>query len=294
MGKLSATEVLMALAVPLVWGMGLVLAKGAIEQFPPILLMGFRFTLTAFLLVWFVPIPRKNLVWLFCTAIVACAVQYSLTFTGLKGLDAGIAALIVQLEVPFLVILGAVLLGEKPEARKWVGIVVAFIGVGLIANPGTFQGDVWAVGLVIGGALSWALGQIMVRRMKDIDGLTVTAWTAVFAAPQLFVMSALFEEGQVQAVQQAKPIVWLAVAYLGIVMTAFGYFLWNTLIRRHDVGRVAPFLLLLPLYASLGGMLFLGERPSLNSLLGGAVILAGVGIITLQRRTKTPDASPSG
>jgi O-acetylserine/cysteine efflux transporter len=209
-------------------------------------------------------------------------------------LDAGIAALIVQLEVPFLVILGAVLLGEKPEARKWVGIVVAFIGVGLIANPGTFQGDVWAVCLVIGGALSWALGQIMVRRMKDIDGLTVTAWTAVFAAPQLFVMSALFEEGQVQAVQQAKPIVWLAVAYLGIVMTAFGYFLWNTLIRRHDVGRVAPFLLLLPLYASLGGMLFLGERPSLNSLLGGAVILAGVGIITLQRRTKTPDASPSG
>jgi O-acetylserine/cysteine efflux transporter len=76
------------------------------------------------------------------------------------------------------------------------------------------------------------------------------------------------------------------VAYLGIVMTAFGYFLWNTLIRRHDVGRVAPFLLLLPVYASLGGMLFLGERPSLNSVMGGAVILIGVGIITIQLRRK--------
>ena len=50
----------MALAVPLVWGMGLVLAKGAIEQFPPILLMGFRFTLTAFLLVWFCTDPAEK------------------------------------------------------------------------------------------------------------------------------------------------------------------------------------------------------------------------------------------
>lgn len=282
MAKMSTVEVLMALTVPLVWGMGLVLAKGAIEQFPPILLMGFRFTLTAFLLVWFVPIPRKNLVWLFFTAIVASAIQYSLTFTGLKGLDTGIAALIVQLEVPFLVILGALLLGEKPEARKWVGIAIAFAGVALIANPNTFNGSLIAVALVIGGALSWALGQIMIRRMKDIAGLTVTAWTAIFAAPQLFVMSALFESGQVEAIQQAKPIVWVAVAYLGIVMTAFGYFLWNTLIRRHDVGRVAPFLLLLPLYALLGGVLFLGERPTVNSLMGGAVILIGVGIITIQ------------
>ena len=290
MGKMSTVEVLMALTVPLVWGMGLVLAKGAIDQFPPILLMGFRFTLTALLLVWFVPIPRKNLVWLFFTAIVASAIQYSLTFTGLKGLDTGVAALIVQLEVPFLVILGAVLLGEKPEARKWVGIVIAFVGVALIANPNTFNGSLIAVARVIGGALSWALGQIMIRRMKDIAGLTVTAWIAVFAAPQLFVMSALFESGQAQAIQQAKPIVWVAVAYLGIVMTAFGYFLWNTLIRRHDVGRVAPFLLLLPLYASLGGMLFLGERPTVNSLLGGAVILMGVGIITIQRKAKSADA----
>lgn len=287
---MTPLEIAMALTVPLVWGMGLVLAKSAIEQFPPILLMGFRFTLTALLLVWFVPIPRKNLVWLFFTAIVASAIQYSLTFTGLKGMDAGVAALIVQLEVPFLVILGAVLLGERPEARQWVGIVVAFAGVALIANPSTFNGSLVAVALVVGGALSWALGQIMIRRMKDISGLTVTAWTAVFAAPQLFVMSALFERGQVEAVQNAEPIVWLAVAYLGIVMTALGYFLWNTLIRRHDVGRVAPFLLLLPLYASLGGVLFLDERPTLSSLVGGVIILAGVGIITIQKRERSKPA----
>ena len=100
----------MALTVPLVWGMGLVFAKGAIDHFPPILLMALRFTLTASVLVWFVPIPKKHLISLFGIAIIAAAIQYSLTFTGLKGLDAGITALVVQLEVPFLVILGIIFL----------------------------------------------------------------------------------------------------------------------------------------------------------------------------------------
>lgn len=281
MGRMTPVEILMALTVPLVWGMGFVFAKGAIEHFPPILLMALRFTLTAAVLVWFTRVPRGNLARLFFIAIVAAAVQYSLTFTGLKGLEAGTASLIVQLEVPFLVLLGAVLLKEEPGARKWLGIAVAFAGVFLMARQGEFGGGLTAVLMVVGGAFTWALGQVMIRGLKQIEGMQVTAWIAVFAAPQLFAMSAVFEDGQVEAIRGAGPVVWGAVVYLGLVMTAFGYFLWNTLIRRHDVGRAAPFLLLLPVYSVLGGMLFLGEQPTLAKLSGGAVILLGVAIITM-------------
>ncbi|MEO9877559.1 MAG: EamA family transporter [Anderseniella sp.] len=282
MGKMTPLEILMAVTVPLVWGMGFVFAKGAIAHFPPILLMALRFTLTALVLVWFTRIPHDNLVKLFFIAIVAAAIQYSLTFTGLKGLEAGIASLIVQLEVPFLVLLGALLLGEKPEFRKWIGIVVALCGVALMTQQGEFNGNLTSVMLVICGAFTWALGQVMIRNLKDIQGMQVTAWIAVFAAPQLFVMSAVFEHGQVDAIRHADAIVWGAVVYLGLVMTAFGYFLWNTLIRRHDVGRVAPFLLLLPFFSVIGGMLFLGEQPSVAKLIGGGVILLGVAIITIR------------
>ena len=280
--KLSPIENLMAIAVPMIWGMGIVFAKGAIEHFPPILLMALRFTLTASVLVWFTKIPHGNLIKLFFIAIVAAAVQYSLTFTGLKGLDAGIAALVVQLEVPFLVLLGALLLGEKPGLRKWIGIAIAFCGVGLIARQGEFGGSLNAVFLVIGGGFTWALGQVFIRKLKDVDGMQVTAWIAVFATPQLFVMSLIFENGQIEAVRNADAIVWGAVIYLGLVMTAIGYFFWNTLIRRHDVGRVAPFLLLLPLFSILGGIVFLGEQPEASKLLGGAVVLLGVAIITIR------------
>jgi O-acetylserine/cysteine efflux transporter len=279
--KLKPIEVLMALAVPLVWGMGFVFAKGAIGHFPPILLMALRFSLTALILVWFVPVPREHLRSLFGIAIIAAAIQYSLTFTGLKGLDAGIAALIVQLEVPFLVILGIVFLKEKAGVKTFVGIATAFIGVAIMSQQDELRVNIGSVLLVVSGAFFWAIGQVMIRNLRNIKGMQVTAWIAVFAVPQLFIMSAIFEDGQLEAIQEATPVVWWAVVYLGVVMTAFGYFLWNTLIRNHDVGDVAPYLLLLPLFSLIGGIVFLGESPSLPMLIGGLVILFGVGLITI-------------
>jgi O-acetylserine/cysteine efflux transporter len=278
-------HVLMAISVPLIWGTGFVVAKGAISEFPPILLMAFRFLVTSVVLIWFVKPPIGQLRALFLIAIVASAIQYSLTFTGLKGLDAGFAALIVQLEVPFLVILGVVLLGEKPSIKKWIGIIIAFSGVGLLVGKVEF-GNAWlSVLLVVLGALTWAIGQILVRKLKNIDGLTTTAWVAIFATPQLFVMSLVFESDHVNLVMNANMSVWWAVLYLGLVMTALGYYFWYTLIRTYQVEKVAPFLLLLPVFSLAGGVIFLGEALSFMKVIGGLVVILGVAFVSIEKRS---------
>ena len=245
-------HILMAIAVPLIWGTGFVVAKGAISEFPPILLMAFRFLVTSVVLVWFLKPPVGQLRVLFLIAIVASAIQYSLTFSGLKGLDAGFAALIVQLEVPFLVILGAILLGEKASQRKWIGIIIAFAGVGLLVGKVEFNNAWGSVALVVFGAFTWAVGQIFVRKLKNIDGLTTTAWIAIFATPQLFIMSLIFETNQMEFIENASVSVWWSVLYLGVIMTALGYYFWNTLIRTYAIEKVAPFLLLLPVFSLIG------------------------------------------
>lgn len=290
--RLGPMDFLMGVTVALVWGMGIVFAKAAIAHFPPILLMSLRFCVTAIALVWFVRPPMGHLKALFGIAIVAAAIQYSLTFTGLKGLDASITALVVQLEVPFLVIIGAVALGERPGRRKWLGIAMAFAGVALIAGAPQVAVAWGSVLLVVAGCFTWAVGQAMVRVLKDIDGLTVTAWIAVFAAPQLLVMSLVFESGQAEALRSAGWLVWSAVLYLGLIMTALGYGLWNSLLRRNPVSLVAPFLLLLPLFSVLGGILFLGESLGPRTLLGGAVVLAGVAVIVIERAPRPAPVQP--
>jgi drug/metabolite transporter (DMT)-like permease len=282
-GHLPLRDVGLAVLVALIWGMGFVVAKAGMAHFPPILLMALRFSVTALALVWFLEPLGANAKRLALVSVVGATLQYSLTFTGVKGVGAGLAALVVQLEVPFLVLLGALLLGERPSRWKWVGIAIAFAGAALIAGQGRFGADRMPLLLLVLGALFWAFGQVLVRGVTSMSGLSVTAWTAVLATPQLYLASALFETGQIDALRTAGVEVWGAAIYLGLVMTALGYALWNSLILRHEVGRVAPFLLLLPVFSVIGGIVFLGEEIEPIRLLGGAVVLGGVAVITLSR-----------
>jgi O-acetylserine/cysteine efflux transporter len=280
-------DMTLGLGVALVWGLGLVFAKAAIAHFPPILLMAFRFSVTALVLVWFLKPAGGQLRILALISFISATLQYSMTFTGLAGLDASATALIVQLEIPFLVLIGAIFLKETPGWRRWIGITIAFFGVYQITGEPRIGNALWSVALVIGGGLTWAMGQAMVRHLKDISGLTVAAWVAVLAFPQLFMMSAIFETGQLHAIQSAGWIVWSAVAYLGLIMTALGYYMWYTLIRRTPVSEAAPYLLTLPLFSMAGGWFFLGEVATPQTLLGGGIILSGVALIVFEPIKKT-------
>ena len=288
---LRPMDIAMGIAVPLIWGLGVVFAKAAIEHFPPILLMALRFTLTALLLVWFVGPPWRLMRPLFAIALVSAAIQYSLTFNGLRGVDASTAVLVIQLEVPFLAILGAVFLGEKAGLRRWAGIAVGFAGVALIAGEPRLQGAWGSLALLVGGAFAWAVGQIMVRRLGQLDGFTMIAWVAVFAAPQLLILSLVLETDHVASIRAAGWVVWGTVAYLGLVMTALGYGLWYGLVLRHPVSRVGPFLLLLPVFSVIGGVGLLGEQLSLRIAMGGAIVVAGVALILTARTPATAAAA---
>jgi len=279
-------DYLIAVTVPIVWGMGIVFAKPAVDQFPPILLMAFRFGVAALILVWFVPVPQRILLPLSLAAFVGATIQYGLTFNGLKLLDASTTALIVQAEVPFLALIAAVFLKEKLGPRKIIGMVVAFIGIYLITGEPRLRGQEVGIMLVLGGAATWAIGQILIRRLGEVGGLTLIAWVAVLATPQLFVTSALFETGQLQAIRDAGMTVWGTVAYLGVFMTAIGYGCWYHVLGRYEANRVAPFLLLTPVASVLGGWLLLGEPLTLHILAGGGIVTAGVAVLISEPWTK--------
>ncbi|MFT5276149.1 MAG: O-acetylserine/cysteine efflux transporter, partial [Saprospiraceae bacterium] len=76
-----------AITVAVLWGMGFIVAKAGMDHFSPILLMALRFTVTALCLVWFFRPPAKLLKQLFFIALISATLQYSLTFTGVSGID---------------------------------------------------------------------------------------------------------------------------------------------------------------------------------------------------------------
>ena len=276
-------DICTAVAVAIIWGMGFIIAKAGMSHFSPILLMALRFSLTAVCLIWFFRPPLslfKNLFWI---SLVSAAIQYSLTFNGVKGIDASTAALLVQLEVPFGLIMAWLFLGDRISVKQMIGIVVAFSGAALIVGEPKLSGDLIYAFMVIGGAFTWSVGQIMIKKLGNIGGFMLITGVAIFAAPQLYIASYLFETGQLQQIQTANLAAWSSVIYLGLVMTALGYGLWYRLIGLYDVNQVMPFLLLLPVTSVIGGIAFLGESLTIKITIGGLMALTGVAFITIQR-----------
>ena len=278
-------DVLAAISVAVIWGMGFVVAKAGMSHFSPILLMGLRFTLTAACLLYFFRPPAALLWQLFWISLVSAALQYSLTFNGVRGIDASTAALLVQLEVPFGLIMAWLAFGERISPRQAFGVLIAFAGAVLIIGEPKLAGDLVYAFLVIGGAFTWAVGQIMIKKLGNIGGFRLLSGVALFAAPQLFLASWLFEDHQLEQVQTASLAAWAAVIYLGLVMTALGYGLWYRLLGHYDVNQVMPFLLLLPVTSVCAGIFFLDESLTLKIALGGSMAIAGVALITVQAST---------
>lgn len=277
-------HIALAVLVPIIWGLGFTFAKAALAEFPPILLMALRFSLTAAVLVFFVARPPVPVLWKLCgISLISATLQYGLTFYGLKDLDASTAVLVVQLEVPFGALVAWVLLKERLGWRRALGMAVAFAGFLFVVGEPRLRDNLTPVFLVVGGAFSWALGQVLVKMVGKLGGFSLIAWIALFAAPQLWIATWLIEDGQMAAIAGAGWIGWSTVIYLGLVMTALGYGLWYHLLNRYQVNQVMPFLLLLPVTSVIGSIVLLGETLTLLIAIGGVIVIAGIAIIIIER-----------
>ena len=273
---MNSKQILLALIVPITWGLGFTLAKIGMEQFPALLIMTIRFGIAGLILVWFTKPPWGHMREIFVVALIGSTIQYGLTYNGLKGIDASTAAILVQLEGPILAIMGAFLLKEKLGITRALGMGLAFIGVLIIVGEPRLDGHLDSVILLIAGSAVWAVAQIMISRLKDLSGITILAWVAIMATPQMFVASLLIEDGQWLAITTASFIDWSIILYLALIMTVLGYSVWYHLLSSVDVSKVSPFLMLLPITSIIAGIVLLDEKLTSSMILGGLLFMSGV------------------
>ena len=273
---MNSKQILLALIVPITWGLGFTLAKIGMEQFPALLIMTIRFGIAGLILVWFTKPPWGYMREIFVVALIGSTIQYGLTYNGLKGIDASTAAILVQLEGPILAIMGAFLLKEKLGITRALGMGLAFIGVLIITGEPRLDGHLDSVILLIAGSAVWAVAQIMISRLKGLSGITILAWVAIMATPQMFVASLLIEDGQWLAITTASFIDWSIILYLALIMTVLGYSVWYHLLSSVDVSKVSPFLMLLPITSIIAGIVLLDEKLTSSMILGGLLIMSGV------------------
>ena len=282
-------DTLIASLVPIFLGFGFVIAKPAMEHFPPILLMGLRFTFAASILIWWFPIPRGYLKQIFIASLIANTLQYSVTYTGLNLIDASAAVLLVQTEVPFGVLFAYFMLKEKPTIRSLIGIAVAFVGVYILTGSPNLEGKFLGIFLTILGSAIWALGQVLVKPLsKEISPLTLVAWLAIFSGPILIFLSSVLDGNTINYIKSANFNSWAIAFYLGFFMQPVTYGCFYYVLKNNPLYKVLPIVTMgIPLTGLLAAILLLGEKPTTELYLGGFIILIGVILILYTKQKKS-------
>ena len=277
-------DILLALCAPLLLGFGFAIAKPAMQQFPPFLLMGLRFTIAAAILIWWFPIPKKLLKDIFIVSLIGGTLSYGLVYTGLNRVDASSSILLVHTEVPFGVLIAYLLFKEKPSIKNIIGIVVAFIGLFILLGAPNLEGNLIGVLLLLSGAFTWSLGMVMAKPIsKKIGGFAIVAWISLFCGPMLLLGSFIFDGNTINYFLSADLTGWSTVVFLGLIMQPIAYGTWYHVMGRHPVHKVMPVMLLLPLTGLSTAIFLLGEEPTKQVFIGGAIILAGIGMILFSK-----------
>jgi O-acetylserine/cysteine efflux transporter len=277
-------DILLALCAPLLLGFGFAIAKPAMQQFPPFLLMGLRFTIAALVLIWWFPIPKKLLKDLFIVSLIGGTLTYGLVYMGLNSVDASSSILLVHTEVPFGVIIAYFLFKERPGIKNILGIIIAFIGLFVLLGAPNLEGKLIGVLLLLFGAFFWSLGMVMAKPLsKKIGGFAVAAWISLFCGPMLLLGSFIFDGNTMNYFLSADYKGWLIVAYLALIMQPLAYGTWYHVMGRNPVHKVMPVMLLLPLTGLSTAIFLLGEEPTKQVFIGGAIILFGIGMILFSR-----------
>ena len=280
------------LGCSMLWASGFLFIKLAPDLSPPALAALRGIVAAAFLSSWFL-LRRESILpqggewrsWAVLGTLNGWGpnilVAYALTQIG-----AGLAGMI-QASGPLVVAVLAHLLfaDERLDARRTAGVLVGFLGIGVLIGPAALASS--AVSLpgalaMLAVAILYALGNVYVRTLRRAEPARLALGQQLVSGGAALGI-ALLAGGP--AAFSAAPSHAATLLALGILATAMPIVLFMRLIRRAGPTRAATVGYLLPVWATLLAILFLGETVSWREIGGGAVVIAGVALVSAPRLT---------
>lgn len=297
-------HVAIATLVAVLWGVNFVVIHVGLEHFPPLLFTALRFALMAVPAVLLVGRPRIAWRIVLAFGFLLGVVKFGLLFVSMDlGMPAGLASLLLQLQVVFTIGFAAVVLHERPRREQVAGAAVAFAGLAVIGVDRAAAAPILPFLLILGAAAAWGVTNVLTRISRPPDPLAMLVWASLVPPLPLLGLSLALEGPREigDALASVDAAAAAALSFVALVSGLFGFAAWTSLLRRHEAAAVTPFALLVPVFGIASAAVFLGERPSGLELGGAALICVGLAATVapaglLRRRGRTPghDRLPGG
>lgn len=261
------------------WGSLYVMTKYAFAAIPPLTVLLLRYVLALPILGWLAwrkgitKIEKRHWPYVLCCGGLGYALSIGLQLLANNLLDASLASLLNATNPVFISLFAVLLLKERMNRNKIIGIVCSLLGVVVVLGLG---GSAKALGLIFcaGAVLFWSLHSVLVRKISAFYSTEQVTFCCMAVALPFCLTASVIE-------LQSQPIAFTpgavgAVVYIAIMCTAVANLAWNRSLALVDASVCSLFYPLQPLTSAVLGVLLLGEPVTVNFVLGGLLISAGV------------------
>ncbi|NOY11637.1 MAG: EamA family transporter [Archaeoglobi archaeon] len=264
----------------LFWGLAFTAIKYAVQSLTPYELAFLRFLVADTLFIATIihsryRIERSDLLKVTFIGVFGVAIYHVSLNAGEMFIPSGVASLIIAMSPVFVLIFSAMFLDERITLAKVAGIVIALLGVYVLSHPES-GGDLTGILLVLIATLSAGIytvgGKVLMRKY---DPLVLTSYVMVLGSVPLIP----FAITSFHSILRADLLTVLSVVFLGVFPTYFSYQGWYYFLNREEASKASVFLQAIPVVSILAGYFLLGEEITYLTVIGGAMVMAGIIIV---------------
>lgn len=275
---------LLLFATILCWSGYYVAGRFALDAFPPFFVTFLRFALLAVVLLPFYGWPKIPFWQIAILSFLLGVLNFGLGLAALGwGLDIPSTIVVSQLSVPLSCVFGAILLGDKLGKWQSSGLAVAMLGAVFIAGTPNVSSHFGAFLTMLLASASWGLANILMKKFGEMKIMPFLGALSLLSAVPLLLLSAIFETGQVEALQNIGWREGFGILYLTFAATLGAYALWYFLLHRYLASQITPVTMLTPFFSFALAWIFLGQGISLQVAIAGGITMAGVAMITFRQ-----------
>ena len=289
---MKPADVCIAVLVAVIWGLAFVASRIALNEFSPELMTTLRFAIAAVPCL-FVKKPDVSWPLLIAISFTLFLGQFlSQAFAIAHGVPVGLSSVIVQSQALFTIGFAALLFAELPSRTQTIGIGIATLGLLMICGTVGYDFSVAAFAILMISPLSFAAGNLLLRRAQDVRMFDLFAWLCLAAAVPLAALTLVSNGPQPtwHALTHMSLTGLICMIALGCISTSIAYWLWGRLLRDYPAAQVVPFALLVPFVGSAASSVVFGETFGPLRLAGMVTVVGGIAVMLLSKR---PKASPS-
>lgn len=275
-------DVILAILVTVAWGGFFTSNKVSLETMPPAI-FGFLKYFAVF--IFTLPFFFKSFQFLLSITLLSLVYFINSMFVfEATSVSNGLIPLVIvnQLVAPFSIIIGAIIFKENLSPQTLLGLFLAILGSVLVISYSEI-GDIprYAVSLCIGAALMFALYNNLVRKLKEVNSLTLLSQVS-FIVSLIFLLTAYFREDNISAADISEESIY-ALCYSIFIVSIFGNGVWFYLLKKYTLKQVAPYTILIPVSGTIMSVFQFDETITITMVVG--IFLVILGLIFLQKST---------